>query len=419
MKYVIGAFIIIVIICVIFNAITALIVFLSNLISTYWYVIVATFFIVIAAICLPILIRYILKKRYFASEDFLARKLEIAKLVADHNDVTEYVQSISDNGSFEIGDSSTGKQAHLASSENTSEHNYRRDRHTSDFNATNVHNCSLQVVRNVAKSPIKYLMKYFDLNATKDTLSNVEAFGESISRLESAITNLKEREASISKLFAPPAFILKYFHDEFMRHVGVELSPIDVPYPVYVFEYVSAGGNSGQKTTVKLDTPTIDALIETISENIRFRKSAAGQRALMTAKVREFIKKRDKYTCKHCTVSLMEEPHLLLEVDHILPVSKGGLSTEDNLQTLCWRCNRTKSNKVVTETEADAPRIDTKRTLDDFTGEDDLSPVEEIATASPAPTTIPCPNCSAPLFFTTLHLGSNVCPHCEQEFIVE
>ena len=28
-----------------------------------------------------------------------------------------------------------------------------------------------------------------------------------------------------------------------------------------------------------------------------------------------------------------------------LPVSKGGLTTEDNLQTLCWRCNRSKGAK--------------------------------------------------------------------------
>ncbi|WP_083895088.1 HNH endonuclease [Nocardia tenerifensis] len=27
-------------------------------------------------------------------------------------------------------------------------------------------------------------------------------------------------------------------------------------------------------------------------------------------------------------------------------VSRGGLTALDNLQTLCWRCNRTKSNKV-------------------------------------------------------------------------
>ena len=41
----------------------------------------------------------------------------------------------------------------------------------------------------------------------------------------------------------------------------------------------------------------------------------------------------------------IEEPNLLLEVDHIVPVSKGGKTEADNLQTLCWRCNRSKSNK--------------------------------------------------------------------------
>uniref|UniRef100_UPI00111C32C3 HNH endonuclease n=1 Tax=Mycobacterium avium TaxID=1764 RepID=UPI00111C32C3 len=51
---------------------------------------------------------------------------------------------------------------------------------------------------------------------------------------------------------------------------------------------------------------------------------------------------------RNCSVSLAAEPHLLLEVDHIVPISKGGMSTPDNLQTLCWRCNRTKSNKVAT-----------------------------------------------------------------------
>jgi hypothetical protein len=335
--------------------IIAIIHFLLNLVAislnvTYWYVIISVVLTVIAFMLVPILIRHIQKNRYFASEEFLTRKKRLEVLVANHNEVTEYVQTIRDNGSFEIGYSSTGKLAHLASSDNTSEHNYRRDRNVSSFSATNVHNCSLQVVRNAAQSPIKYLIKYFDISATEDTLSNLEAFGESISRLESAIINLKEREESIAIMLAPPAFILKYFHDEFMYHVGVALSPVHVPYPVYVFEYVSAGGNSGQKTTIKLDTPTIDAIIETLSENIRFHKSAAGQRALITVKIREFIKKRDNYTCKHCKVSLMAEPHLLLEVDHILPISKGGLSTEGNLQTLCWRCNRTKSNKVVSAT---------------------------------------------------------------------
>ena len=41
------------------------------------------------------------------------------------------------------------------------------------------------------------------------------------------------------------------------------------------------------------------------------------------------------------------EPNLLLEIDHIIPVSKGGLTEESNLQTLCWKCNRSKSDKIL------------------------------------------------------------------------
>jgi hypothetical protein len=293
------------------------------------------------------LARYLLMKRYFASEDFLAKKEEIQNVVAEHNDVKEYVSEIRDSAKFELGTSSTGSQSHLAESSNTSRHNYKRDRHVADFTSPNVHNCSLQVVRNAKADPLKYLMKYFEIKANETDLSDVEELGGSISRLEEAVTNLHERETGITESLNPPKFITKWYNDEFMRQVGVELSPITVPYPKYVFEYVSAGGNSGQKTEIKLDTPTIDALIARLSEKIKFAKSAAGQRALMTAKLRNHIKDRDLHTCQFCSVSIQDQEHLLLEVDHKVPVSKGGLSVEENLQTLCWRCNRSKSNKIL------------------------------------------------------------------------
>lgn len=291
-------------------------------------------------------IRYIRKERYFASDEFKAHKAEISSFVSEHNEVALYTAEIRSTGSFQVGGSSSGAQAHLATSQNTSNWNYRRDRNIANYQAPNVHNCSLQVVRNASADPLKYVMKYFNLKADESTLGKVEQLSASIVRLEGAVSNLEQREAAITQSVDPPRFILKHYQQEFMSQVGVEVAPLTVPYPVYAFEYVSAGGNSSQRATVTLNTPTIDALIETLGQKIRWRKSAAGQRALMTARLRTTIKARDNHTCRQCAVSLADEPHLLLEVDHIVPVSRGGLSTPENLQTLCWRCNRSKSNKM-------------------------------------------------------------------------
>lgn len=304
-------------------------------------------FIVLVAMILPSVVRHIRKERYFASEKFLAHKKEIASVVIEHNEVAEYVSEIRGRESFQLGASSTGTQAHLASFQNTSHHNYRRDRNMANYHAPNVHNCSLQVVRSASADPLKYVMKYFNIKADEANLAGAQNLGEGVVRLEDAVRNLHQRESSITKSVEPPKFVLKHYKKQLMEQVGAMLSPISVPYPIYIFEYVSAGGNSSQRATVRLDTRTIDALIETLSQKIRYRKSAAGQRSLMTVRLRNFIKTRDNHTCRYCSVSLMAEPHLLLEVDHVIPVSKGGESTPENLQTLCWRCNRTKSNKLL------------------------------------------------------------------------
>ena len=297
---------------------------------------------------LPRVVLLIRKKRYFESEEFLEKKSEIQAFVSEHNELKEYVDEIRDRGSFTLGESTTGQYAHLASSENTSRHKYVRDRNVATLGEGNVHNCSLQVVRKAQVEPIRYLMKYFHIDADEARLAEVEEMGSSISQLEDALTNLEAREATITEQIQPPQFIKKHFMNEFMEHVGVEVSPISIPYESYAFEYVSAGGNSSERTNIVLNSQTLDALIDTMSQRIKFRKSAAGQRALMTSKLRHFIKQRDDFTCQNCGVSVYAEPHLLIEIDHIVPISRGGLTAEENLQALCWKCNRSKSNHLTT-----------------------------------------------------------------------
>jgi hypothetical protein len=131
------------------------------------------------------------------------------------------------------------------------------------------------------------------------------------------------------------------------RNLGFE--PIDlgdVYVPSYVFQYVSSGGNSSMKTSVRLDVDNLERFVGYLSELVKFKKSVAGQRALMTQALRKFIKERDDYTCQECGISSYSERNLLLEIDHIIPLSKGGITSEDNLQTLCWKCNRSKGAKV-------------------------------------------------------------------------
>lgn len=310
--------------------------------SSFWLTLLA----LAATLLANPVVRVIRKNRYFGSDRFRALRAEVASVVEEHNEVVDYVAEIRARGSFELGSSSTGQYAHLASFENTSAWNYRRDRNVAEY-APHVHNASLQVVRSASADPLKYLMKYFSIKADPAVLADVQRVADDIARLEDAVANVKKREADIAARIKPPAFIVKHYREEFWSQIGAHLSSIEVPYPRYKFQYTSAGGNSSQATSVELNTATLDALSATLSEKIRWAKSAAGQRALMTMGLRGEIKARDNYTCLTCGVSLAAEPHLLLEVDHIMPVSRGGLSVPENLQTLCWKCNRSKGAKVV------------------------------------------------------------------------
>ena len=96
-----------------------------------------------------------------------------------------------------------------------------------------------------------------------------------------------------------------------------------------------------------MNLDNLEKFIKYLADIINFRNSVSNQRALMTSSLREKIKKRDNYTCKICNNSTKIEPNLLLEIDHIIPISKGGKTTESNLQTLCWKCNRNKGSKII------------------------------------------------------------------------
>ncbi len=54
------------------------------------------------------------------------------------------------------------------------------------------------------------------------------------------------------------------------------------------------------------------------------------------------VLRRDRYRCQACGVAAGDGPRVRLEVDHIVPVARGGGNEEENLRALCRDCNRGK-----------------------------------------------------------------------------
>lgn len=60
--------------------------------------------------------------------------------------------------------------------------------------------------------------------------------------------------------------------------------------------------------------------------------------------IRNRVFARDNYTCQYCG-----EHGKRLECDHVVPVARGGSHQDENLVTACFKCNRSKRDKLVSE----------------------------------------------------------------------
>lgn len=73
------------------------------------------------------------------------------------------------------------------------------------------------------------------------------------------------------------------------------------------------------------------------------------KRKSISKKVRFEVFKRDSFTCQYCGKS---SPDVILNVDHIKPVSKGGDNSILNLVTACFDCNSGKSDRELSDSSA-------------------------------------------------------------------
>lgn len=179
-------------------------------------------------------------------------------------------------------------------------------------------NVSSTLVNNFSSiKQLDYLVKYFKMRIDENTL-------EYLIKLENTTKKMYD---SADKNELPYKYFYKYI-------------------PRFVMKYTSAAGRSSYKSRVILDPETIAEFRTKIEELVNNQSTSNYQRRLMTPALRKQIMQRDNYTCQCCGNSIYNEPNLLLEVDHIVPVSRGGKTIPSNLQTLCWKCNRNKSDRL-------------------------------------------------------------------------
>jgi len=85
---------------------------------------------------------------------------------------------------------------------------------------------------------------------------------------------------------------------------------------------------------------TMEALdVETLEESLGHKTKRD-----INLRIRFKVLMRDNFKCCVCGASPAKDSSVELHVDHIIPWSKGGETTIENLQTLCSKCNLGKSN---------------------------------------------------------------------------
>lgn len=291
----------------------------------------------------PIIFFIIYEEIYYESDRFLKIKRKINKHINECNELNEHIEGLKNTYvNFKQTD-----YGHAVTMDN-SFYNYQRKELEKYRNSEYIYNCSLTVCRNAQNQPFKYLCKYFNIKADESTLSSFEEVLNNFSAVEQGKILLDNQKKEIlNNLWREVPFLIKTFSKKkFERRLGFQkIDFSNIYFPKFIFSYISSGGNSSMYTEITLDIENLNKFIIYLSEIIKFKKSIIGQRTLMTSKLREKIKKRDNYTCQICGNSVFKEKNLLLEIDHIKPLSKGGITSEENLQTLCWKCNRTKGTK--------------------------------------------------------------------------
>lgn len=280
---------------------------------------------------------------YYESSEFLKIKETCEAMMSSQREFNEYI-----NEKIQSISKLFGTRVVRNETINDDEYDYIRPykKTITPFTAE----VSATVFASAENNPLEYIVKNFYPNKKSypEQIRKLYILIEELETLRDAKQIIENYKADYQQYLGDvPAFIMENDEAGFYSRLGFANIDESVLTVEYKFSYTSNGGMARRSFIVPMTEETIIELIKLLESKLTASAFAKEQRTLMTKKLREFIKKRDNYTCCNCGNSIYAEPNLLLEIDHIIPVSKGGCTEEKNLQTLCWKCNRSKSDKII------------------------------------------------------------------------
>lgn len=110
-------------------------------------------------------------------------------------------------------------------------------------------------------------------------------------------------------------------------------------YALYKFdEWVKTNGKNG----LCIRTPT---MVLSVPKIIRVKSDVRPHMKMVKLSKRNVFL-RDQYTCQYCGKSYIQSK---LTIDHVIPRSRGGATTWENVVTACNFCNIKKGDKLLSE----------------------------------------------------------------------
>jgi 5-methylcytosine-specific restriction endonuclease McrA len=102
-------------------------------------------------------------------------------------------------------------------------------------------------------------------------------------------------------------------------------------------EWVNSDSSDQPQQNLEGEKSVSDSAMQIASTKRRTRREISDRQRFR-------ILVRDGFRCKACGASPLIQQGVELHVDHILPWSKGGETTDDNLESKCKQCNLGKGN---------------------------------------------------------------------------